>query len=170
MSIGAKIQYIRVAPAEEARMNAWAHHVSRLTGTPAVTLPDHPVYLWHLVAGNHRVLARGAGARASLELAQADVAAVVEAREQLVPRMVRLEASRGYGWMLLRDGEPVLTCARWYTMERNRRDSLNNARTGLNLLALGLAFALAVDVAGPLAESADAEVALPLAIGLEQPV
>lgn len=170
MSTGARVQFIRVAPSDEARMTSWIHHIARLTGTPVDVLPDHPVFVWQLLAANHRVLARGALAAPSLEAAKADVAAVVDARDRLVARMVRLEASRGYGWMLLNDGEPVLTSARWYTMERNRRESLTNARVGLGLLAIGLALALAVDAAVSIPGPAVRDSRQPLVVGVEEPV
>jgi hypothetical protein len=135
MSTSARVQFVRVNPSDAARMASWIHHISRLTGAPAEPSPDHPVFIWQLAAANHRVLARGLVARDSVEEAKADVAAVVDARESLSSRMVRLESNRGYGWVLFKDREPVLTCARWYTMERDRRESLRNARLGLDWLA-----------------------------------
>ena len=134
MSTGARVQFIRVDPTDPVRMASWIHHISRLTGAPVTAAPSHPVVVWQLTAGNHRVLARGATASASVEEARADVASVVAARERLVARMVRLESSRAYGWLLLDDRTPVLTCARWYALERDRRDSLRSARLELDLL------------------------------------
>ncbi len=170
MSAGARVQFIRVAPIDAARMTSWIHHVARLTGAPAAAVPDHPVFVWQVLAANHRVLARGANALDSLDEAKADVTAVVDAREHLAARMVRLESNRGYGWLLLRDIAPVLTCARWYTMERNRRESLNNARMGLDLLAMAslLAFdvAVAADVTVP--APVPAEQRVPLVVDLDE--
>lgn len=134
MAVGAKVHFIRVEPHEEARMSSWLHHLTRLTGSTGMPIPDHPVYVWQLLAANHRVLARGAAFRDTLDEAKGDVTALVAGREHLAARMVRLESTRGYGWMLLRDGSPALTCARWYAMERNRRESLINTRMGLDLL------------------------------------
>lgn len=116
-------------------MSSWIHHLSRLTGTPIAIAPDQPVVLWQLTAANHRVLARCAVSFRSIADARDDVASVVDARVGLVARMVRLEANRSYGWVLLDRGSPVLTCARWYTMERDRRESLRMARLGLDLLS-----------------------------------
>ncbi len=118
-------------------MASWIHHISRVTGASPAIAADHPAVLWQLTAANHRVLARGAVAFDSIAEARQDVASVVEARAVLNARMVRLEASRLYGWALLDGGKPVLTCARWYTMERDRRESLRMARLGLDLLGTG---------------------------------
>ncbi|PZQ90773.1 MAG: hypothetical protein DI534_06150 [Leifsonia xyli] len=137
MSTGARVQFIRVDPTDPVRMASWIHHISRLTGAPATPTPAHPVVVWQLTAGNHRVLARGATTSASVEEAHDDVASVVAARERLVPRMVRLESSRAYGWLLLDGAVPVLTCARWYALERDRRESLRSARLELDHLADG---------------------------------
>ena len=35
MSTGARVQFIRVDPSDQARMTSWIHHISRLTGIPA---------------------------------------------------------------------------------------------------------------------------------------
>jgi hypothetical protein len=135
MSTSARIQFIRVDPSEATRMASWAHHISRVTGAPLAIAADRAVILWQLTAANHRVLARCAVAFDSIDDARADVSSVVQARVGLAVRMVRLEASRSYGWALLDRGNPVLTCARWYTMERDRRESLRMARLGLDLLS-----------------------------------
>jgi hypothetical protein len=136
MSTSARIQFIRVDPTESARMASWTHHLSRLTGTPLAIAPDQSVFLWQLTAANHRILGRCAISFRSIAEAREDVASVVEARASLTVRMVRLEASRSYGWALLDRGDPVLTCARWYTMERDRRESLRMTRLGLDLLSV----------------------------------
>jgi len=115
-------------------MASWIHHISRLTGAPLAVAADQPIVLWQLTAANHRVLARCAVAFDSIAEAHDDVASVVEARERLTSRMVRVDATRLYGWALLDGGRPVLACARWYTMERDRRESLRMARLGLDLL------------------------------------
>lgn len=137
MSTGARFQFIRVDPADRPRMTSWTHHISRLTGVPTDpgTADGAPVYLWHLAAGNHRVLARGARAFTSVDEGWIHVEAIIAARAALVPRMVRLESTRDYGWMLLFDAEPAVTCARWYSMERDRRDSLRTAREAFEQLA-----------------------------------
>lgn len=134
MSTNARVQFVRVEPSEKARMASWIHHISRVTGAPLAIATDQPVVLWQLTAANHRVLARCANAFDSIEEARADVVTVVRARAGLAVRMVRLEASRQYGWALLDGRDPVLTCARWYTMERDRRESVRMARLGLDLL------------------------------------
>ncbi|MEO5921533.1 MAG: hypothetical protein ABIQ01_10380 [Pseudolysinimonas sp.] len=157
-------------------MTSWVHHVARLTGAPAAAVPEHPVFLWQLLAANHRVLARGSNAHDSLDEAKEDVTAVVDARERLAARMVRLESNRGYGWMLLREFAPVLTCARWYTLERNRRESLHNARIGLDLLAmasrLDVDVAVGIDVgvavAVPAPVPAEQLVQIPLVVDLDE--
>ncbi|MBN9139685.1 MAG: hypothetical protein J0H23_02550 [Micrococcales bacterium] len=135
MSTGARFQFFRVDPADQSRMTSWTHHLSRLTGVPVAAEATDPVYLWHLAAGNHRVLARGARAYASIDLGWQHVEALLDERGELVPRMVRLESTRDYGWMLLFDGQPAVTCARWYSMERDRRDSLRSAREAFERLA-----------------------------------
>lgn len=139
MSTSARIQVIRVDPSDAPRMTSWIHHLSRLTGTPLAIAPDQPVFLWQLTAANHRVLGRCAITFGSIAEAHEDVASVVDARSSLTVRMVRLEAGRSYGWALLDRGAPVLTCARWYTMERDRRESLRMARLGLDLLSVASA-------------------------------
>lgn len=135
MSTGARVQFIRVDPSDQARMTSWIHHISRLTGIPVDAAPQHPVFVWQLTAANHRVLGRGAVARETVDEARADVDAIVSTRDRLVARMVRLESSRGYGWVLLDGRDAVLTSARWYGMERDRRESLRSARLGLEMLA-----------------------------------
>jgi len=135
MSTGARVQFIRVDPTDRARMTSWIHHISRLTGAPVEPSPESPVVVWQLAAANHRVLGRGVVSRETVDDARADVAAIVAARDRLTARMVRLESNRGYGWVLLDGRDAVLISARWYAMERDRRESLRSARLGLDTLA-----------------------------------
>ncbi|TXK19478.1 hypothetical protein [Homoserinibacter sp. GY 40078] len=137
MSTGARFQFVRIDPSDPVRMSSWIHHISRLTGIPAdpAATPTHAVHLWHLVAGNHRVLARSASAFATVDEGWADVEAALEARDRLVARMARLESSRGYGWVLYDGSRAMMTSARWYTMERDRRESLRSTREALDVLA-----------------------------------
>ncbi|QEO09481.1 hypothetical protein [Protaetiibacter larvae] len=137
MSTGARFQFIRIDSNDQVRMASWIHHISRLTGAPASAAADSadPVFIWQLSAGNHRVLARSAAGFASVDATRRGIQSLLAARDTLVPRMVRLEASRGYGWVLLGEGAPVATCARWYAMERDRRESLRSAREAIELLA-----------------------------------
>lgn len=92
--------------------------------------------MWQLVSANNRQLGRGVGVHATFELARAHAQQVVEAASALTLEHVS-ESDRGvYGWFATLEGEPVMTCARWYLTDRDRRHSGDLAKRSIALATL----------------------------------
>ena len=86
----------------------------------------------------HRVeLARGTDVYSSFEDAYAQVTELVRGTASLAVGLVS-ESGRGlYGWYLSDAGRPVVTCARWYLTDRDRRNSIELAVRSLAVATLG---------------------------------
>jgi hypothetical protein len=76
---------------------------SRQTGT-----------FWRLMAPNHRELARSYFLYSSLATARNHVIKLIEQVDQISVLTLRGEEVRTHGWYATIDGEPVMTCGRWY--------------------------------------------------------
>jgi len=132
---GPRIVFTRFTVSDAPKLDLWSRHSRRVIGTPLddPSTHEHGGVVWHLTAGNHRMVARGAGVFSTSDEARRNAGAVVGSGAQLAPRMVKLDHSASYGWYALLHGEPAMTCARWYSTERDRRTSLRLAMTALGL-------------------------------------
>ena len=133
MSVGPRIVFVRFLSDESPKLTPWIAHVSRVMGP--VPIPDVATaptdnddrLVWQLVSANNRQLARGVGVHTSFEAARTHAGSVVTSGQSLDVELVS-EAGRGmYGWFALLDGVPVMTCARWYLTDRDRRHSIELA-------------------------------------------
>jgi hypothetical protein len=126
---GPRIIITRFPPAQIARLQLWNQHSERVIGF-APGLPadlDDGGAVWHLSAGNNRMVARGARVFSTHDEARENAEEVVRDRIKLTSRMVKHGGSAIYGWWAQLGDRPVLTCARWYSTERDRRTSLRLA-------------------------------------------
>lgn len=142
MSVGPRIVFVRFLSEESPKLTPWIAHVSRVMGP--VPLPDVATaptdsedrLVWQLVSANNRQLARGVGVHTSFEAARVHAGAVVSSSEALDIELVS-EAGRGmYGWFALLGGVPVMTCARWYLTDRDRRHSIELATRSVPVAVL----------------------------------
>lgn len=138
MSAGPRIVFLRFATASSPKLTPWVGHAERVIGS----LPQDPIdpptgtVVWQLVSANNRQLARGAGVLDTFEEARADAARIVERHADLEVDLVS-EGRRGvYGWLARLDGDPVVTCSRWYVSDRDRRHSIELARRSMAIAVL----------------------------------
>ena len=129
MPLGPRIIFVRFLSDESPKLTPWIAHSVRVVGPrPLVsTVPapagDEGRLVWQLVSANNRQLARGVDVFASFEQARTHASSVVSSLAGLSIEVVS-EARRGmYGWYATLDGLPVMTCARWYLTDRDRRHS-----------------------------------------------
>jgi hypothetical protein len=131
MAVGPRIVFVRFQSAESPKLTPWLAHVSRVVGlTARATVPvvgDSRV-VWQLVSANNRELARSVDVYGTFEAATVGAQHVVDSNANSVIEQVS-ESGRGvYGWFATVDGVPVMTCARWYVTDRDRRHSIEIAR------------------------------------------
>lgn len=130
MSVGPRIVFVRFIDGDSPKLVPWVAHVARVLGpNPVLHLhsKEEGVLVWQLVSGNNRQLARSAGVHDTFEAASAHARSVVESGLRLSVENVS-EAGRGvYGWYASLNGDPVMTCARWYVSDRDRRNSIELA-------------------------------------------
>ena len=93
------------------------------------------VWVWSLVSGNNRQLARGASVHSSLAAARRDAARMLESRDLLSVELVTGTERARYGWFATVGGHPVATCARWYPTDRDRNHSLDLALHSMGTVA-----------------------------------
>jgi hypothetical protein len=130
MSNGPRIIFLRFTSSDSPKLLPWKAHYARVTGR-AVTTPtavrltgEAPPVTWHLASANNRMLARSAQIFLGFDEAEADATATVISGAAFDVKLVS-DAVRGlYGWYALKEETPQMTCARWYTTERDRRQSI----------------------------------------------
>ena len=134
MSAGPRIVFVRFLTPDSAKLMPWATHSSRVISAGGDPVPvERPTgnVVWQLVSANNRELARGADILDSFEGSRENAQAAVDAADSIEIAMVS-EGGRGvYGWFGTIDGRPVVTCARWYNNDRDRRHSIKLAITAL---------------------------------------
>ena len=139
MSVGPRVVFVRFPSGESPKLTPWVAHIERVVGDVSrperVSLqPDRVV--WQLVSANNRELARGSEVHSSFSDAHSTAAQVVAASDRLALEFVS-EAGRGvYGWYVSIDGKPVMTCARWYLTDRDRRNSIEIALRSISAATL----------------------------------
>ena len=139
MAVGPRIVFVRFQSAESPKLTPWLAHVSRVVGrTARATVPvvgDSRV-VWQLVSANNRELARSVDVYGTFEAATVGAQYVVDSSANSVIEQVS-ESGRGvYGWFATVDGVPLMTCARWYVTDRDRRHSIEIARKAVVVATL----------------------------------
>ena len=131
MAVGPRVVFVRFQSGDSPKLAPWVAHASRVVGrTARATLPvaSDGCLVWQLVSANNRELARSVDVYGSFEAATAGAQLVIDASARTVVEQVS-ESGRGvYGWFAMVDGVPVMTCARWYVTDRDRRHSVEIAR------------------------------------------
>lgn len=142
MSLGPRVVFMRFLDDESPKLTPWIEHASSVMGlhataatTPSASADDGRA-VWQLVSANNRQLARGVGIHASFDTARQHAERVVESGSRLVVEHVS-ESRRGvYGWFATLDDVPVMTCARWYLTDRDRRHSSVLAARSISVASL----------------------------------
>lgn len=133
MSVGPRILFTRFVSGDSPKLQPWISHLRRLVAADGQVPPvpiddlDNGAMVWQLVSGNNRQLARSVRVYSTFEDALAGAKASRALASQLEVALVS-EHHRGvYGWYASIDGEPLITCSRWYDTERDRFRSINLA-------------------------------------------
>jgi hypothetical protein len=142
MSNGHRIVFMRFADLTSEKLVPWREHCRRVVGEAPEILAstavrvDSSVITWHLVSLNNRMLARSAFVYSALEDATSGATELIAKTGSVEIKLVS-DTLRGlYGWYAKVDGIPVATCARWYSTERDRRQSIDLALVGLGAASL----------------------------------
>lgn len=131
---------------QSPKLDAWKQHSARVVGLgvePAQV--DQPVasaegiVVWYLKSANNRMLGKSAGTFLTFEEASAVASRFVNERDELTHRLVAEGPRLAYGWVSSLNGVALVTCARWYETERDRRNSLALALGQLDSAAIGVA-------------------------------
>lgn len=129
------MQFMRFLGMDSSKLQPWREHCRRVTGHSVALAPtslsgrdiDRSVVVWNLVSGNNRVLARSATIFPHADEANSAAESVTGNGGTLKIRMTTDEIRGVYGWFGTIDGAAVITCARWYSTERDRRQSIELA-------------------------------------------
>lgn len=129
MSVGPRVVFVRFLTSESPKLNPWVSHSDRVLKSTTVSAvgADGDAVVWQLVSANNRQLARGAAVHRSFESAHESALAVVAAGDALAVSLVSEQGRGVYGWFASLDGEPAMTCSRWYLTDRDRRYSIDIA-------------------------------------------
>jgi hypothetical protein len=144
MPTGARIVVTTFASVSSPKIVPWREHSSRVAGVvlgdvagvanrPTAWTPgelSHPA-VWHLASPNHRMLARSVGVFDSALEAVDDATGVLGEHAELETVLVRDRVGSSLGWFLRTGERPVISCARWYATDRDRRKSLDSALEAL---------------------------------------
>ena len=119
---------MRFVSSESPKLLPWVAHVTRVLrdAAPREPEPSGPdgLLVWQLVSANNRQLARSVTLHSTFSGATDAARAVVAASDSLAVQLVS-EPGRGmYGWYATLDESPVMTCARWYVTDRDRRNAI----------------------------------------------
>jgi hypothetical protein len=138
MSAGPRIVFVRFLASDSPKLVPWSAHVDRVTAGVDRPVASNPVgkVVWQLVSANNRELARGAAVLETFGLARQNAQEIVDAGDRVEISLVS-EPGRGvYGWFGSIDSTPVVTCARWYNTDRDRRHSIQLALSSLAVARL----------------------------------
>ncbi len=142
MSLGPRVVFVRFVDDESPKLVPWIAHASSVMGARVHTQPKDAVpsdegrSVWQLVSANNRQLARGVGVHPSFETARNHAQRVVESGSDLQIEYVSESARGVYGWFATLDGVSVMTCARWYVTDRDRRYSSHLAARSITAAVL----------------------------------
>lgn len=142
MSLGPRVVFMRFLDDESPKLTPWTAHATSVLGgrvpshPPVSATSDEGRSVWQLVSANNRQLARGVGIHSSFDSARQHAELVVESNGRLEIEHVS-ESGRGvYGWFATLDGVAVMTCARWYMTDRDRRHSSELAARSITAAVL----------------------------------
>lgn len=142
MSLGPRVVFMRFLDDESPKLKPWIAHVSSVLGAhprteEAISSSNREgSVVWQLVSANNRQLARGVGVHGAFDLARLHAERVVVSGSRVVVEHVSEPARGVYGWFATVDGEPVMTCARWYATDRDRRHSSELATRSIPVATL----------------------------------
>lgn len=154
MSIGPRVVFTRFSSASSPKLGPWRDHAARVMGhTPEMveptlesryaSMPDREpespgesAIVWHLVSANNRMLARSAQIFRRFDDAVDRAERTVAAAALLEVSYVGDESRGMHGWLAVSGGTTVMTCARWYLSDRDRRHSIDLAVTSIGLAML----------------------------------
>jgi len=142
MSVGPRVVFLRFVDHESPKLVPWVAHATLVvgghagaSGTP-LTTREGGRSVWQLVSANNRQLARGIGVHESFDQARSHAKQVVDSFADLTVEFVSEPTRGGHGWFASLGGVPVMTCARWYVTERDRRQSSDLATRSIALAVL----------------------------------
>jgi hypothetical protein len=137
MPNGARIVVTTFESPSSPKIVPWREHSSRVAGVLLGEESGRPVApaswaagalsrpaVWHLASSNHRMLARSVGVFESALQAVEDATAALADQAALETALVRDRAGAALGWLLRIEERPIVSCARWYATDRDRRKSL----------------------------------------------
>jgi hypothetical protein len=133
MSVGPRILFTRFVNGDSPKLQPWIAHVRRVVPGAALSTSqntvsgDDPVVVWQLISGNNRQLARSARVHSSFQRATEEARWAIESIADLKVSEVSDLHRGSYGWFAELAGEPILTCSRWYSTERDRLHSIRLA-------------------------------------------
>lgn len=130
MSAGPRIIFVRFLTPGSPKRAAWTSHsrlVLKAFDDEAPAESASGLVVWQLVSGNNRKLARGIDVIDTFDGARVNAGDLVAASDRLEIEFVSEAGTGLYGWFASLDGRPVMTCARWYVNDRDRRSSVELA-------------------------------------------
>jgi hypothetical protein len=138
MLVGPRIVFMRFQSSASPKLVPWLSHTSRVIGVPLAVSQEvvENLVVWQLVSANNRELARGIGAHESFDEALANASIVADSGDERVVELVSNSARGDYGWFVTIGGVPVMTCARWYFTDRDRRHSIELALKSISIAQL----------------------------------
>jgi len=142
MSAGPRIVFTRFVTADTPKLRPWADHALRVSGQDNGIVPvsnpadESTAVVWSVVSANNRSLARGARIFASFRDASASAREVQKIVAEADIVLVSEQSLGRYGWFLQHDGGAIVTSARWYSTERDRKYSIGLATKSIALAVL----------------------------------
>ncbi len=140
MTARASLVFVCFSAAVRSRLPLWSGHAGRVFAAAgrsySARIPGaDDAWVWSLVSGNNRQLARGASVHPTLAAARRDAGRMLRSRELLAVELVTGTERARYGWFATVGGHPVATCARWYPTDRDRNHSLDLALNSMGTVA-----------------------------------
>ena len=140
MTARPSLVFVCFPAAVRSRLPLWSGHAGRVISAAGRTYSARSpgaddAWVWSLVSGNNRQLARGASVHPTLAAARRDAARMLQSRELLAVELVTGTERARYGWFATVGGHPVATCARWYPTDRDRNHSLDLALNSMGTVA-----------------------------------
>lgn len=144
MSIGPRVVFTRFVSRSSPKLDPWRDHATRVMGHGPIDAPPSDdaadgvgtAIVWHLVSANNRMLARSAHIFQNVDAAQTRAQSVVANATCLDVDLVGDESRGMHGWLARLDDSPVMTCARWYLSDRERRHSIELATASIAIALL----------------------------------
>ncbi len=142
MTVGSRIVFTRFVDGDSPKLQPWISHLRRTlrldarTPTPITGDLESGAVVWQLISGNNRQLGRSARIYGTFESASEDARRIVEGGASLQVSFISEHLRGVYGWYATSEGEPAVTCSRWYETERDRARSIALALPSLSAAVL----------------------------------